>query len=280
MISLISTEFTKAAWRTRSLIVALVLIALPTAIAIAVSTGSAGGEDRGQDVLFSLAEQSGLLVPVALLNAMGGFFLIIIAGTFVGDSVAGDAAWGNLRYVLMRPVGRARLLLAKALVADVLIWAATFLLVLASLVAGLLLFGADGVTVPAHPDMAGGVIGAFDLTAGDLVVRLAVATAYVAFGFTALLAIGTLLSTMTDTAAGAISATVGIYIVMMILDGISALGRIRNLLPTHYLTSWSTMFTEDEFSRDMVTGVIVQLAYLAVFGAAALVWFHRKDIRS
>lgn len=280
MISLISTEFTKAAWRTRTLIVAFVLIALPTAIAIAVSTGSTNDEARGEDVLFSLTEQSGLLVPVALLNAMGGFFLMIVSGTFAGDSVAGDAAWGNLRYVLMRPVGRARLLVAKALVADVLIWAATILLVIASLVAGLLLFGADGVTVPARPDMAGGIVGAFDLTSAELLLRLGVATAYVAFGYTALLAIGTFLSTLTDTAAGAISATVGIYIVTMILDGISALGRFRYLLPTHYLTSWSTMFTEDRFSQDMVAGIVVQLSYLAVFGAAALVWFHRKDIRS
>ena len=40
------------------------------------------------------------------------------------------------------------------------------------------------------------------------------------------------------------------------------------------------MFTDNRYSHDMVTGVIVQLVYLAVFGTLALVWFGRKDIRS
>jgi ABC-type transport system involved in multi-copper enzyme maturation permease subunit len=30
----------------------------------------------------------------------------------------------------------------------------------------------------------------------------------------------------------------------------------------------------------MITGIVVQLAYLAVFGTLAIVWFRRKDIRS
>lgn len=70
--------------------------------------------------MFRLASQSGLLVPAAVLSATSGLLLIIIAGTFAGDSVASDASWGNLRYLLMRPVSRMRLLLAKTLVAGVL----------------------------------------------------------------------------------------------------------------------------------------------------------------
>ena len=50
-------------------------------------------------------------------------------------------------------------------------------------------------------------------------------------------------STLTDTAANAIGATVAVYI-------------------------------------DMTTGIVVQLVYLVVFGAIALVCFRRKDIRS
>ncbi len=91
---------------------------------------------------------------------------------------------------------------------------------------------------------------------------------------------GTLFSILTDTAASAIGATVGVYIVSEILDGITQLGRIRYFFPTHYIDSWQTMFTDNRYSHDMITGVIVQLAYLAVFGTIAVVWFRRKDIRS
>jgi ABC-2 type transport system permease protein len=210
---------------------------------------------------------------------MSGFLLVVIAGTFAGDSVAGDAAWGNLRYLLIRPVPRGRLLVAKAIVAGMLIWAATILVAVAGLVAGVILFGAKSVTVPDFGSFIGGPTG-FHLSQGALLVRLLIATGYVAFGFTALLALGTLFSILTDTAASAIGATVGVYIVSEILDGITQLGRVRYLFPTHYWLAWQTMFTDNRYSHDMITGIISQLVYLAVFGTLAVVWFRRKDIRS
>ncbi|MCZ7538218.1 MAG: hypothetical protein M5T61_21310 [Acidimicrobiia bacterium] len=66
----------------------------------------------------------------------------------------------------------------------------------------------------------------------------------------------------------------------MLLDSISALGPVRYAFPVHYLTSWTTMFTANEFSPDMVAGILVQVGYLVVFGGAAIHWFSRKDIRS
>jgi ABC-2 type transport system permease protein len=278
VIALFRTEFTKAARRTRTLVIALLLVGLPTLIVVAINAHGSH-PDRGDngEGLFRLARQSGLLVPAAVLTAMSGFLLVVIAGTFAGDSVAGDAAWGNLRYLLMRPVPRGRLLVAKALVAAVLIWAATILVTLAGLVAGVILFGAHPVIVPT---VVGPFANLFQLSAGVLIERTAYATAYVAFGFTALLALGTFFSTLTDTAASAIGATIGVYIVSEILDAISQLGRVRYAFPTHYLDAWSSMFLENRFSHDMVAGIVVQLAYLVVFGAAALLWFRRKDIRS
>jgi ABC-2 type transport system permease protein len=89
-----------------------------------------------------------------------------------------------------------------------------------------------------------------------------------------------LFSTLTDSSASAIGATIGVYIVSEILDAITALGRVRYGFPTHYADAWTSMFTESRFSRDMLTGLVVQLVYFAVAGAAAIVVFHRKDIRS
>lgn len=279
MIALFRTEFTKAAVRTRTLVIGLLLIGLPTLIVVAINRRGDRPARENAEGLFRLAQQSGLLVPAAVLSAMSGFLLVVIAGTLAADSVAGDAAWGNLRYLLMRPVARGRLLVAKAAVAGFLIWVATILVVLAGLVAGVILFGAHPVFVPAN--LAGGSLTpGFQLDTGALLLRIVIATAYVAFGYTALLALGTLFSTVTDTATSAIGATVGIYIVSEILDAITALGDVRYAFPTHYLSAWDRMFTQNTYSRDLLAGVIVQLAYLAVFGGAALLWFKRKDIRS
>jgi ABC-2 type transport system permease protein len=281
VIALLRTEFVKAARRTRTLTMALLLVGLPTLIVIAInSRGERRGRDAGEG-LFRLAQQSGYLVPAAVLSVMSGFLLVVIAGMFAGDSVAGDASWGNLRYLLMRPVPRGRLLVAKAIIAGALIWAATILVALAGLVAGVILFGAHPITVPGLGSLASGsLVNGFQLSEGVLLLRVGIGTAYVAFGFTALLALGTFFSTLTETSASAIGATVGVYIVSEILDGITQLGRVRYFFPTHYLDSWQAMFTDNRYSHDMVTGVLVQLAYLAVFGTIAIVWFRRKDIRS
>ncbi|MGB8859124.1 MAG: ABC transporter permease subunit [Ilumatobacteraceae bacterium] len=278
MISLIRTEFTKAATRMRTLVIALLLTGLPVLIVVAINSRSdrPRRDDGDGPGLFRLATQSGLLVPAAVLSVTSAFLLIVIAGTFAGDSVASDANWGNLRYLLMRPVARGRLLAAKAFVAGVLIWAATILVTLAGFIAGVIMFGYHDVTVPG----LGGVLGGFHLTTGELLVRVVVATAYVAFGFTALLALGTLFSTLTDTAANAIGATVAVYIVSEILDGIDQLGVARYGFPTHYFDAWETMFTDNTFSSDMVAGIVVQLVYFVVFGTAAVLYFRRKDIRS
>jgi ABC-2 type transport system permease protein len=276
VIALVRTEFTKAAARTRTLVIGLLLVGLPTLIVVAINARRNRPDRDGGEGLFRLASQSGLLVPAAVLSATSGFLLIVIAGLFAGDSIAGDAGWGNLRYVLMRPVSRARLVLAKAFVAGALIWAATILVALAALAAGLVLFGAHDVKVPNFGSLSGG----FDLSGGALALRLVVATVYVAFGFSALLAIGTLFSTLTDTASSAIGATVGVYIVSEILDSISQLGQVRYVFPTHYFDAWETMFTDNTYSREMLVGVIVQLVYLAVVGTAAVISFGRKDVRS
>jgi ABC-2 type transport system permease protein len=281
VIALIRTEFTKAARRTRTLVIALLLVGLPTLIVVAINAhGNRPERDNGEG-LFRLAHQSGLLIPAAVLSVMSGFLLVVIAGTFAGDSVAGDAAWGNLRYLLMRPVPRGRLLLAKAFVAGVLIWIATILVAIAALVAGVMIFGPHAVTVPGVGPLGGGAFfGGFQLDAGALLVRSAIATGYVAIGFTALLALGTLFSTLTDTAASAIGATIGTYIVSEILDAITQLGRVRYAFPTHYLDAWQSMFIQNKFSHDMIAGLVVQAAYLVTWGGAAILWFRRKDIRS
>ena len=108
VIALVRTEFFKATARLRTLIIAAILVGLPTLIVVAIHARGNRvdrGGDRGEG-LFRLAHQSGLLVPAAVLAVMSGFLLVVIAGTFAGDSVAGDASWGNLRYLLMRPVPR------------------------------------------------------------------------------------------------------------------------------------------------------------------------------
>ena len=164
-------------------------------------------------------------------------------------------------------------------VAGLLIWVSTLLVAVAALVAGIAFFGAHPVNVAALSG-TGSVGASFQLTSSMLLERGALAAAYVALGYTALLALGTFFSTLTDTPAGAIGATIGVYIVSEIMDGITQFGTLRYGFPTHYLDAWRSMFTANSFSRDMIAGGVVQLCWASVFAVAATVSFRRKDIRS
>ncbi len=201
---------------------------------------------------------------------MSGFLLMVIVAVFAGDSVAGEAGWGNLRYLLIRPVGRGRLVASKLVVSAMLSWAVTAVVAVTGLMVGVIFFGW-------HPlDLAGGL----HQSSLALLAHLGLATTYVAWSLSAVLAFGLFFSTLTDTAAGAIAAAVGLAIVSQILDAISALGVLRNALPTHYLTAWTPLFTEDRIPVDMIVGTVVQACYLVVFAGGAWWWFRRKDILS
>jgi ABC-2 type transport system permease protein len=279
MIALLRTEFVKATVRVRTLVMLAAMVGLPIVISLALHARARRRPDRGEG-LFLLARSTGLVVPAAILSMMSAFLLVVVAGTIAGDAIAGDASSGNLRYLLLRPVSRTKVLVAKACVAYGLIWAATIAVATAGLVAGVILFGSHPLDVPATSLIGGVLSGGFHLTTGALLWRDAVATAYVAFGFSALLAIGMVFSATTDTPASAVSITVGCYIVSEILDAITDLGRIRYALPTHYQSAWESIITTNVFKHDLIVGIVVQLAYVAVFGAIAIWWFRRKDIRS
>ena len=56
---------------------------------------------------------NGSLFPVAALAIVLPLFLPVAVAVIAGDSIAGEAQGGTLRYLLARPVSRTRLLVAK-----------------------------------------------------------------------------------------------------------------------------------------------------------------------
>jgi ABC-2 type transport system permease protein len=281
MVALLRTELVKAVWRVRTLVVLAVLIGLPLVIVGAIRDRSRRPPPSDGSVgLFRLGYESGLLVPAGVLSVMGAFLLVVIAGMLAGDAVAGDATTGNLRYLLLRPVSRTKLLVAKATVAGLLTWACVALVTVVALVAGVASFGGGGVRVPGRPPLDGNpAIGPYLLSERAILLRVAFAAAYVALGLTALLAMGVFFSVISDSASGAIGAAIASYIVSQILVAIPELGRIRYALPTYYTGYWKRIFLWNEFPDELWVGMAAQAAYLAVFGTAAIVWFRRKDIR-
>lgn len=274
MLRLIGTEMSKQIRRPRTWVALGFVVIVPIIIAVALKLNppdlSDGGRADGPRY-FYLATQSGLFLPVAALRVMAGFFLVVVICMFAGDAVASEAGWGNLRYILVRPVSRGRLLTAKLLVAAVFALFATFLVAFSGLIAGVVAFGADPINVP----LAG-----LSQSTGDILVNLGLSTVLITWGLAGIIAFGFMLSTMTDASAGAIFGAVGLYIVSLILGEITSLGAIRYGLPVHYYDAWSDLFVRNQFTDDMWRSILLQIPYVIVFGSIAWWTFHRKDIKS
>lgn len=270
MLAVFRTEVFKQMRRPRTWVALGITILIPTIATIALKANPPRPES-GDQGLFVLAPDSGILVAVAMLRFMSRFLLVLIAALFAGDAIAGEAAWGNLRYMLVRPVGRPRLLGAKLSVSALLVVTATVLIALTGLIAGGIAFGWSGVNVP----FAG-----ISQSAGQLLWNVVLTTFYVAWSLAAVVSFGFFISTLTDVPSGGVGAAVGLYIVSQILDAISSLGSIRYVLPTHYFDAWDVLFFGRGPNADMLRGVLLQVGYIVLFCGLAFWRFQRKDVLS
>jgi ABC-2 type transport system permease protein len=271
VIALLRVELVKALVRLRTYVAFGIMIAIPVIMTIAINANPPGRGEQGRGGgLFFLSTLTGLIVPAAALRVTSAFLLVVVVAFFGGDAIAGEASWGNLR-----PIGRGRLIAVKFTVAVVCAWLATLLVVLTGLVAGGIAFGFHGLDSPIL------ALAGRSQTTGQLLAHLGLATVYVAWSLTGVVALSFMVSCMTDAPAGAIFAGVGVYITSLILDGITAIpSGLRNVLPTHYIDSWSDMFTRNQVSSDMTKGALLQLAYIVVFVGIATWYFRRKDVLS
>ena len=270
MVALFRTEVAKQVRRPRTFVALGIAVLIPTIATIALKANPPT-QQGGEQGLFVLAPNSGILVAVAMLRFMSRFLLVLIAALFAGDAVAGEAAWGNLRYLLVRPIGRPRLLGAKLSVSSLLAVIATVLITVTGLIAGGIAFGWSGVSVP---------FSGLSQSSGQLLWNVVIATLYVAWSLAAVVSVAFFVSTMTDVPSGGVGAGIGLYIVSQILDSITSVGSIRYGLPTHYLDAWDALFFAHGPNADMLRGVLVQVAYVVVFCGLAFWRFQRKDILS
>jgi ABC-2 type transport system permease protein len=270
-LSVLRTELVKNLWRTRTYVAFAILVLIPIIMAVAIDLNPP--DVRGDGRLLYLASQTGLLLPGFALRVTSAFLLVIVVALFGGDAIAGEANWGNLRYLLMRPVTRGRLIFSKFVVAVVCAWIAVALVVVTALIVGAVVFGTDPIQFPLTLFTNG-------QSTGQILWHLVVATAYVAWSLTGVVAFSFMVSCMTDAPFGAIFAGVGLYFTSLILDAISSLGSIRYVLPTHYFDTWVDLLTRGEWHADLWRGALLQLVYIAVFFTIGLSWFRRKDIKS
>ncbi|MFI8001851.1 ABC transporter permease [Streptomyces sp. NPDC086010] len=258
-------------WRTLALLGVLAAVPVLVGIAVRIETGDgrAGGQDGGGGPAFlPQITNNGLFLVFAALSVTLPVFLPMAVGVVAGDSVAGEAGGGTLRYLLVAPAGRTRLLLAKYASVLVFCLAATLVVAVSALATGALLFPVGEVTT-----ISGTRIGFGEGLVRAGLIALAVAVSLVGFA-----ALGLFVSTLTDSGIAAMAATVGVLITVQILDTMPQLHAIHPYLFPHYWPSFSDLLRDPVYWDEMVRNLGLQAVYAAVFGSAAWARFTTRDV--
>ncbi|MFE2266571.1 ABC transporter permease [Streptomyces griseosporeus] len=266
----VRVELVRQLKRRRTLIMGAILAVLPFVLVVAFAIGGDPGGRNDRTTLMDTATASGANFAAVNLFVSAGFLLVVPVALFCGDTVASEASWSSLRYLLAAPVPRARLLWSKLVVGLGLSLAAMVLLPVVALAVGTAAYGWGPLRIP-----TGGA-----LDAGTAAQRLLVVVAYVFVSQLVTAALAFWLSTKTDAPLGAVGGAVGLTIVGNVLDAVTALGHWRDFLPAHWQFAWADAVQPRPEWSGMIQGSALSITYALVLFALAFRGFARKDVVS
>lgn len=266
---LLASEIGMVFRRRRNQVLLAVLAVAPLAIGVAVKASPPQSGNDGPQFLNQVSS-NGLFLVFTALTVTVPVLLPLLVGVVAGDAIAGEAGAGTLRYLLTLPVARGRVLLAKAVGTVVFLAAAVTLVALVGLIAGAALFGL-------HPAV---LLSGDTVSLGNGLLRATEVVGFVILTLTGFVAIGLFVSTLTEVPIAAMAATVGIAIVANVLDQVPQLGSLRTGLFVHHWLAFADILRGYVDWGRLGSYLLLQLAYVGLFGAAAWARFTTADITS
>jgi ABC-2 type transport system permease protein len=245
-----------------------VLAAVPVILAVSIRLSSSG--QTGEPNFIGAITGNGLFVAFAALALELPLFLPLAISAISGDSIAGEANLGTLRYLLAIPAGRTRLLVIKYIAIVIFALIATLIVALVGVILGLSLFGGGDMTL----------LSGTQTSMIDGVWRLLLSSLYLAAQFSALGAIGLFISTLTEQPIGATIAVLLVNVLMFILDQISQLDWLHPWLLIHWWTAFGDLVRDPIATESIQRGLLTAVSYAGVFWLAAWARLSTKDISS
>lgn len=264
--SLLVSELALLFRRRRTWALLVALAAIPVLLAVAVRLSGEGG---GPSFVGAIAS-NGLFTGLAAITVAVPLFLPLTVGVVAGDAIAGEASLGTLRYLLVTPVGRVRLLAVKFAASLAFCLAAALTVMVTGILIGLALFPAGPVTL-----LSGTTVPLVDAIGRALAIAV-----YAALSLVGLAAIGLFISTLTDVPVGAMAATVVVAIASQILGTLLQLKVLHPFLFSYRWFGFADLLRDPIAWGSFGENAVLQLAYVAVFGSLAIARFTTRDILS
>lgn len=269
---MILVELRKMLLNRRTWVTILLIDALPTLVAVLLAITDIGPRPGTGPAFLSAVLTDGKLFPLAALALVLPLFLPIAVALTAGEAIAGEAQAGTLRYMLVRPVGRTRLLVAKLVAVMAFVVVTVLVVAVTAYVVGTVLLGQQDVTTASTAGT--GSISGTSLSTQQLIGRTALALGYAMLCMLGVAAIALFLSTVSESPLGAALGTLTVLIASTILLTLNAADALQPYLPTRYWLAFVDLFRDPILWR----GVVLQGVYVVVFLAAGWANFMTKDI--
>jgi len=260
--------------RWRNLLLLAVLVGIPVLLGIALRVsvprgGGGGGDGLGAAFLFQVAG-NGVFLSFLALTIMMTLVLPLVVAVVSGDSLAGEASAGTLRYLLVVPAGRSRLLSVKYAAIVVFSLISCLLVAASALIVGVALFPVGPVTL-----LSGTTV---PLSEGLL--RLLFVVLYVSVAMAMLGAIGLALSSLTEHPIAAIAAIMIITVASEVSDNIPQFAVVQPYLPTHWWLSFDSLLRTPIDTTELTHGLLSIGVYIVIFCSIAWARFSNADVTS
>jgi ABC-2 type transport system permease protein len=258
--------------RRRNLLLLAVAGVFPLIIGIALRLAAPrpqGGNGNGV-AFFNQLAGNGVFLTFIALSTLLVLVLPVVVSVVAGDSVAGEAGYGTLRYLLAVPAGRTRLLAVKYGVIVTFGLCASFIVSAVALVAGTVLFPVGPVTL----------LSGTTVSLADGLLRLLFVTLYVAAAMASFGAIGLAISTLTEHAIGAIAAAMILVVTSEVIDNVPQLAVVGPYLPTHWWLSFDALLRVPVDTATLLRGLLSFAVYTILSGTFAWARFTSSDVTS
>ncbi len=267
--SLLRNEIVLLFRRRRTWAMLLALGAVPVLIAVAVRLTSSPTNGHGPPFLDQVAG-NGLFVAITGMLVCIPLFLPLTVAVIAGDTIAGEAGTGTLRYLLTAPVSRPRLLLVKFTVAAIYCLTAALMVAVCGLGIGALLFPVGPVSL----------LSGTTISVGAALLRVGLIVVYVGVSLLGLAAVGLFVSTLTDVPVGAMAAIALLAVTAQILGQLPQLEWLHPWLFTEHWLGFADLLRDPIRWTSFGQNALLQGGYLVVFGALAYGRFASKNVLS
>ncbi len=265
---LLAAELRWVLRRPRTLVVLGLLALVPLAIAIGIATTGGPSAGRGPGLVAQVAG-NGFVLPVVALGLSLTLLLPLAVASAGADAIAGEAATGTLRGLLLAPVGRGRLVVMKAAgVVTVAVLAVVVVAVVGMAAGTVVVGGAQGTLVT----LSGTTLGV-----GEALGRIALVAAWTVGQLLAVGAVALAISTLTEHPLVVLACVLGGLIVFGVLSAIPSLDWLQPVLLTTGFTAGTDVLRDPLPLDGLASSTLRALVYVVLGLAVTVVRMRRRD---